>query len=307
MLQAFINEECPIVVYPKPSDEGLIKKDLQKEIVCSLKHDGGTNPSNNLLDFSDTSKVWLQESYSSLEEGIRISVDKILKSTEKAVREEVKDLLHFSEIEQIVRTSLDEKRIISLLRRHISCLLFLEKVSPHSIKKTHSWRVQLLEGVNKIKSSLLEYKLSQNDQILKIQGTVLLLSKVIEELKSTSIPRTVMIFCSNTIFLDSDLELQGTNLIIIAPFWTILSPITLNLSGKHGRNAKDRDGKDGLPGESGENGGSFMGRASQVSDIRNLTINLSGGNGGAGSSGANGENGDPGLNGESKEGISHYL
>ena len=175
--------------------------------------------------------------------------------------------------------------------------MFLEEVSPCVTNRKFPWSHQILEGSEKI-HSLLKPKLSGESPDVKIEGPILSLSNIKKKLEKRRGLHTVMIFCSNTIFLDSDLELQETNLAIIAPFWRIESPVTLNLSGRDGENIKDQDGIHGRPGGPGGNGGSFIGRASEVSDISKLSINVKGGNGGNGSNGANGENGKIGYNGD---------
>lgn len=104
----------------------------------------------------------------------------------------------------------------------------------------------------------------------------------------------ILIFASNTIFIDEDIVVKGDSLAILSPKWVIIGNRTIDLSGNTGDSQVsllESKGRSGKPGRPGELGGSFFGIGDTFVNGRNLTILANGGTGG------NGEDGKTGISG----------
>lgn len=134
-------------------------------------------------------------------------------------------------------------------------------------------------------------QISRTDTSITFENKIIILSEVEKKLQNSSF-LDVSVFATDTLFLDVDLNLPGTNIALISPHWEFLRNITINLDGPNGAAHKmpnANEGENGKPGNPGRNGGDFI--ALGEFDELKLTVYSKGGNGSNGQNGADGRDG----------------
>src|SRR5688500_2477075 len=71
------------------------------------------------------------------------------------------------------------------------------------------------------------YKLS--DTTCRVEGDLISLEKIRKNLPQLDTIKTLEIFCSVAVIIDTDLQLPGIQLIIVAPKWEVVSAVTIDL------------------------------------------------------------------------------
>ncbi|MBS0185003.1 MAG: hypothetical protein JSS34_01400 [Proteobacteria bacterium] len=120
---------------------------------------------------------------------------------------------------------------------------------------------------------------------------------------------------SKALLVDTDLHIRevkgNTNVVFMAPLWSVNGKRTFVLKGKEGGfispfkagngQSPSSAGENGQPGKPGYNGGNFFGIADHIERETDLTVNLNGGDGGAGQQGGDGVDGESGKEGSLEE------
>jgi hypothetical protein len=138
------------------------------------------------------------------------------------------------------------------------------------------------------------------------EGCLVMLSEIWEKVSTSDpLPNEVIITSSQKLFIDSDIQLQDTHLVILSPEIIVVGESrTIHMRGEHGRPHSEThatrlqnvgmNGRDGLDGNSGYSSGNVRIYAHKGSIFGDgdivLLIKSEGGNGGDGQNGEHGKN-----------------
>lgn len=166
---------------------------------------------------------------------------------------------------------------------------------PNIIKQKPS--KHLLQSINSILENGYRGEVSKlvqgND--LVFEGPHIFLKEIAEHIKKTT--QTIYILASRTVFIDCDLRMQNTHLVIVAPLIEIVGTNSFYLTGsdapKHQKVIADqgtlmKPGAVGLDGAAGFSSGSVHFITNSVTNNRLLTLRMFGGAGADGQQGGDG-------------------
>lgn len=183
---------------------------------------------------------------------------------------------------------------------------FVNKEIPYldSITSIDTSNLKALKNVlNEYTSDTLDISdCTSNPHDMEVKGHVIKMSDVTDN-KCFSAAKNIKIFALKKLIVDKSVNKTGeqAQMVIIAPTWDIIGPISFILDGVNGLNHSSAyalngtgsqfhpdNGKKGEPGSPGSAGGNFFAIGSKFLHGDYLTIQVNGGNGGDGQHGGNG-------------------
>lgn len=159
----------------------------------------------------------------------------------------------------------------------------------------HSWR----------SGREVKFKTNKESGEVVFTGQCIVLSKLLESVDDSA--KSIKVYAQGTVVLDTDITKHGVNFTIFAPYWDILKPLTIDLSGLDAKNyasgqnsamgysmidGRGNSGPNGLNGQRGGDSGSFYAAGYKFTKLPDqIHFNLTGGKGGDGQRGGDGATG----------------
>jgi len=213
----------------------------------------------------------------------------------------ISNVYSFQQLEMIkyVPAKIDESSFLFFLDKVIT--LGLKKTMEVEYVETNKTTKRFLQQVNKSWAGGFNTSVAvknENHNTI-IEGQYMMLCKVINKISSES--HTVYLITSGKLFVDCDLNLHNSHLIIVSPAIEVVGTRKIQMTGEHANNYQNSAssshrhsiaGSNGAEGSPGFSSGSIRIFTQVIKNGKHLTLSMTGGNGGDGQNGGNGYRGE---------------